>query len=291
MLKWFSPKKLLKMDIQDYISYMSKFVRNIILIFFVIVIFFTIFACTQSENVMDFFEKSAPFYRILFGFGIIFTLLMLFIQSCMTRKHKQSEFDLHKSHKALDLIYNWCKDSTPEMLLARKIVDGLKVEELKKLADGNEPISVKEKDFDMLSGFLPRNIKSKKSKPSCKTKKKNLKNHKISDRKKSCPFADNCEVANLHMLSLSETLWLRTWVLKYLNLLEVIMYAWKSNIVDRKIMEKEFSYLVRTERDGSAVLEDFRKILGQENYLGIYSFCEYMSKENTKKIVEQEIGG
>ena len=290
MPKWLNPKELLKMDIHEYISYMSKVIGYIIFIFVASIILFTILAYAYTENMKIFIEKIVPFYRTIFGFGVIFTLLMLFIQSCMTRKHKQSDFDLHKSHKALDLIYSWSKDSTPEMLLARKIVDRLKVEEMKKLVDGNEPITIANKDYDMLLSFLPKETKTTDLKQKNKKANKHIKK-KASCKKKTCSFVDKCEVANSHLLSMSETLWLRSWVVKYLNLLEVIMYAWKANIVNRKIIEKEFGYLVKAERDGSVVLEEFRKIFGQENYPGIYSFCEYMSGENTKKITEQEIGG
>ena len=43
-------------------------------------------------------------------------------------------------------------------------------------------------------------------------------------------------------------------LLKYLNILKVIMYACKLNVVDRKTIENQFGYLVKAERDGSVVL-------------------------------------
>ena len=302
MFKWLCPKKLLELNIQDYVSYMSNFIKVIFCIFFFLLLsFLTTFAYAHISGQVNLLGSIMTFYRTILGFSIVLTLLMLFIQSCITRKHKQSEFDMHKFHKALELIYNWSKDSTPEMLLARKIVDRLKMEEMKKLVDGNETIRITNKDYEMLSSFLPKDIKKSDEHPvsNLKRKFKSLKQKsqcskrppKSSKKKSQCQFINECEAANIHTLSMSETLWLRSWIVKYLNILEVIMYAWKLNVVDRKTIENQFGYLVKAERDGSVVLEDFRKIFGQENYPGIYSFCEYMSKENKKKIIEQNIGG
>lgn len=288
MFKWLCPEKLLKLNIQDYISYMSNFIRVIFGIFFFLLLsFFILLVYAHINDQVNLLRETMTFYRTLLGFSIAFTLLMLFIQSCITRKHKQSEFDMHKFHKALDLIYNWSKDSTPEMLLARKIVDRLKIDEMKKLVDGNETIRITNKDYEMLSGFLPKDIKKSDEHSAFNFKQKS----QCLKQKSQCQFINECEAANMHILSMSETLWLRSWIVKYLNILEVIMYAWKLNVVDRKTIENQFGYLVKAERDGSVVLEDFRKIFGQENYPGIYSFCEYMSKENKKKIIEQNIGG
>lgn len=173
MFKWLYLEKLLELNIQDYISYMSNFIRVIFGIFFCLILsFFTLFAYSHINGQVNFWGETVTFYRTLLGFSIVFTLLMLFIQSCITRKHKQSEFDIHKFHKALDLIYNWSKDSTPEMLLARKIVDRLKIEEMKKLVDGNEIIRITNKDYEMLSGFLPKDIKKSDENPASNLKRK-----------------------------------------------------------------------------------------------------------------------
>ena len=82
-------------------------------------------------------------------------------------------------------------------------------------------------------------------------------------------------------------MWLRSWVIKYLNILEVIMYAWKANFVNRDVIEKEFSYLVKSERDGSVVLKELRDMLGQESFPGIYSFCEELSKKTRKELLRR----
>lgn len=106
-----------------------------------------------------------------------------------------------------------------------------------------------------------------------------------------CEFTNRCETANSVELTLAQTIWLRSWVVKYLNLLETIMYAWQSGVIDKEIIEKEFEYLVKTERDGSVVLERYRKFSGQENYPGIYSFCKNMEERKRKEIERIKLEG
>lgn len=279
----FDPQKLLALSIEDYTSYMSKSIRNIILIFLCVLVaipfILWFFLCHDILNV------SLQIYQIIFSAGIVITLAMLFIQSCVTRKHKQDSIDSQKSNIAIELLYQWSKDSNAEMLLARKIVDRMNDAETKKLVDGNEPVSIAKLDYDMLKGFLPHDVNSLASSQNISI------NNEDDNIISVCEYASKCDVANSRELTMFETLWLRSWVVKYLNIMEIIMYAWKANIVEKSVIEKEFGYLVKSERDGSVVLENYRKLAGQENYPGIYSFCSEMEQRNKIEIETVKIQG
>ena len=285
MIKLFDLEVLLELTPKTYNSYMGKVIQwgLRILILLLFIFFFSVY----------YFEQEREFLFKLMQAGIsvgaLFSLIILFIQSCIVRQHKQTSIALQKSYKAIKLIYEWSKDSSAEMLLARKIVDKMQLEEVKKLADSTSPVSVAIKDYDMLRGFLPYSINRITDRKSSSDDQNSSGQQSLTES--ACPHKDNCIAANSHSLSMAETLWLRAWVIKYLNILEVIMYAWKANLVDRDIVEKEFSYLVKTERDGSTVLKDFRDMLGQENFPGIYSFCETLSEKNKKRIVEEKHTG
>lgn len=277
----FNPKVLLEKNMIEYISYMEEIINRIFFTCMFVVIVVPIISWWFDKG--NWLECTLSIYSGFFRAGIVFTLAILFVQSCVARKHKQISIDLEKANKAIDLLYQWSKDSNADMLLARKIVDRLNDSETTKLVSGNVPINISKSDYEMLRGFLPQYRTGLTPKSSA-----------TGDEDKdaeNCQYASKCPVADSVELSMADTLWLRSWVVKYLNIMEAIMYAWKADIVDRNIIEKEFGYLVNSERDGSVVLGKYRELSGQENYPGIYSFCNEMGEKNKKRIEEIKVYG
>ena len=293
MFKILDLEALLALNSKEYSAYMNKVIRAVCLLAMISLAGCWLELYFTGEHIGRIFEIGKAFGSL----AAIFSLVIVLMQTCIARTHKQTSIDLQKSYKAIELIYEWSKDSSAEMLLVRKIVDRMKVEEVKKLADGNSPVMISMDDYRMLSGFLPNKIDkaTKKEKKRERKKKKRQKREETHEGKfigyNDCRHQGNCPVANSQLLSMAETLWLRSWVIKYLNILEVIMYAWKANFVNRDVIEKEFSYLVKSERDGSVVLKELRDMLGQESFPGIYSFCEELSKKNKKRIIEETYMG
>lgn len=289
MFKILDLEALLALDSKEYSVYMNKVIRTVCLLAMISLVGCWLELYFTEEHIGVIFEIC----KVLGSLAAVFSLVIVLMQTCIARTHKQTSIDLQKSYKAIELIYEWSKDSSAEMLLVRKIVDRMKAEEVKKLADGNAPVMISMDDYRMLSGFLPNKIDkaTKKEKDWEKNKKKRQNGKETREEKfiayNECRYQENCPVANSQLLSMAETLWLRSWVIKYLNILEVIMYAWKANFVNRDVIEKEFSYLVKSERDGSVVLKELRDMLGQESFPGIYSFCEELSKKNKKRIIEE----
>lgn len=222
------------------------------------------------ENLKDFIQTTIGAFAII-------SLCIAILNLCFNRIHKNTSIKIEKRHRAIDLLMKWSMENTPEALISRKIVDRMDKKETFKLADGNERVVISRVDYNVLSSLLPEKILQKKSYlPRCGIFKAT---HRQRGKRVDL---DNDEIE----LSLQETMWLRSNVVKYMNILEIIMYAWAADDVSRDIIEKEFSYLVTTERDGNVVLKEFRTTMGNENYPAINAFCQEMEEQNKKRILQ-----
>lgn len=136
-------KFLIEQDIDEYIDYMST-IFKIFLGILVVMVTVSVFAFVSGWFIFDkIIERDSlnillQILKIIFGIYVLGSLMILIIQSCLSRKHKQTSINLEKSHKAIDMLYKWSSESTVEMYLARKIVDKMKDEEIKKLVDGEK---------------------------------------------------------------------------------------------------------------------------------------------------------
>lgn len=200
---------------------------------------------------------------------------------CLNRLHKKTSIDIEMKHKAIDLLMKWSIENTPEILISRKIVERMDKKEIIKLANGNEKVVISQNDYNMLKSFMPEYFFKNEELyfPRCELLKAML-----MERDKGVEL-DNTEKE----LSLEETIWLRANVVKYVNLLEVIMYAWAAGAVSREIIETELRYLVTPERNGNVVLEEFRTAMGKENFPGINIFCQEMNEKSKKEIMEMKV--
>lgn len=80
---------------------------------------------------------------------------------------------------------------------------------------------------------------------------------------------------------------LRWLVMTYLNILESILVAWQYSIVDREIIEHQFSYLFSSER-GHSALSKFRSAAGGEkSFPAIEIFANHI-EEKKKSILKEK---
>ncbi len=184
---------------------------------------------------------------------------------------------------------HWSIEVGNEALIARHIVENISLEECRKLYN-YEPVIILEKDYASLRMLFSQNAKTIKV---CKKEEENECRENIQEESNRpmnpCPNINACYASKQHPLHLDESLLLRSYTIKYLNTLEVVMAAWQSGIIDRDIIEKEFEYLVTTYRDGNTVLENFRKVAGTESFPGISSFCEQMEQKQKKELKPKNI--
>lgn len=226
------------------------------------------------ENLKDFIQTTIGAFAI-----ISFYIAMLNL--CINRIHKKTSIDMEMKHKAIDLLMKWSMENTPEIVMSKKIVERMDKKEIIKLAKGNEKVVISRIDYSMLRSFMPEKfLKIQKS----YFQKREILKAMLRGRGKRVDF-DNDEIE----LSLEETIWLRANVVKYVNILEVIMYAWAAGAVSREIIETELRYLVTPERDGNVVLEEFGTAVGKENFPGINIFCQEMNEKSKKEIMKMKL--
>lgn len=267
----FDISKLMDMEFEQSMKNIFNFAKwTMIVAFLAIIIEIIAYYNCWIENLMDIINTTI-------GALAFFSLNIAILNLCLNRIHKKNSIEIEKRHRAIDLLMKWSMENTPEALISRKIVDRMDKKETFKLADGNERVVISRVDYNVLSSLLPEKILQKKSYlPRCGIFKAT---HRQRGKRVDL---DNDEIE----LSLQETMWLRSNVVKYMNILEIIMYAWAADDVSRDIIEKEFSYLVTTERDGNVVLKEFRTAMGNENYPAINAFCQEMEERNKKRILQ-----
>lgn len=267
----FNISKLLDMKFEDSVQKMIDMVKWIVFVAITIIIIEIAASRYWSiENIRDIIQTTIGAFAFISFYIAILNL-------CLNRIHKKTSIEIEKRHRTIDLLMKWSMENTPEALISRKIVDRMDKKETFKLADGNERVVISRVDYNVLSSLLPEKILQKKSYlPRCGIFKAT---HRQRGKRVDL---DNDEIE----LSLQETMWLRSNVVKYMNILEIIMYAWAADDVSRDIIEKEFSYLVTTERDGNVVLKEFRMAMGNENYPAINAFCQEMEERNKKRILQ-----
>ena len=282
-------KRFIHMDIERYIACMDKVFYGILAI--IVIALLAVGTCVYFEKISFSGNESfaaLPTIRLIIDALAVVSLFLVVMQSCLNRKHTENDYILKRSHKAIDLMMSWSIEVGNKSLIARHIVDNMSLEECRKLYN-YESVVIMEKDYSSLCMLFNQQERRKK----WKNMKKNPKGRKKSDMKrekmKECPHMQACSASKQHPLELDESLLLRSYTVKYLNALEVVLAAWQSGVIDKDIIEKEFEYLVTTHRDGKTVLENFRKVAGTEGFPGISSFCNHMEQKQKKELEPKDI--
>lgn len=271
----FDISKLLDMEFKDSVQKMIDMIKKIV--FFGIIIIIIEIAASwywSIENIRDIIQTTIGAFAFIPFYIAILNL-------CLNRIHKKTSIDMEMKYKAIDLLMKWSMENTPEIVMSKKIVERMDKKEIIKLAKGNEKVVIPRIDYSMLRSFMPEKfLKIQKS----YFQKREILKAMLRGRGKRVDL-DNDEIE----LSLEETIWLRANVVKYVNILEVIMYAWAAGAVSREIIETELRYLVTPERDGNVVLEEFRTAVGKENFPGINIFCQEMNEKSKKEIMKMKL--
>lgn len=271
----FNISKLLDMEFEQSVQKMIDMVKRIVLGAIVIItIEITASWYWSIENIRDIIQTTIGAFAFISFYIAILNL-------CLNRIHKKTSIDIEMKHRAIDLLMKWSMENTPEIVMSKKIVERMDKKEIIKLAKGNEKVVISRIDYSMLRSFMPEKfLKIQKS----YFQKREILKAMLRGRGKRVDL-DNDEIE----LSLEETIWLRANVVKYVNILEVIMYAWAAGAVSREIIETELRYLVTPERDGNVVLEEFRTAVGKENFPGINIFCQEMNEKSKKEIMKMKL--
>lgn len=222
------------------------------------------------NHVIDFFSDSRAkgvldwFYEI----AMIISLVSIII---MFRQFK-GEHEKGRREKAIDLSLTWNNSINENTNKIKDFCEQLSDEQCRKLAR-YESFEIKREEYRNLKQLLPQdNTLHSKAKPEEKTSG-NTGN-----------TSDNDENTALQPQEIKQ---LRYEIVHYLNLLEIIMTAWKDNVADNEIIESEFSFLLN-ETEGKTLLENMRRALGNDSYPSISVFCATMQQKQQQRLSEKK---
>lgn len=194
----------------------------------------------EKENSVNLSEW-ADVATIVGSFAIIGIAVQVYIQ------HRQLKFDHERSRreKSVDVLQEWSRGLKKEGSVARKIIECLNEEQCREVFNQQE-VKISKKHENLLIQLFGDKIKSED---------------------------------DLIILSEGQTTELRWHTISYLNSLEYTLVAWQYAVVDKEIIETQFSYLFRPS-DGHEVLKHFRKAAGGENsYPAIEVFVAHIAEK------------
>lgn len=178
---------------------------------------------------------------------IIGSLAIIAISFQVYIQHRQMKFDHERSRreKSVDVLQEWSRGLKKEGSVARKIIECLNEEQCREVFKQQE-LKVSKKHENLLIQLFGEKIKSK---------------------------------GGLIALSEGQTTELRWHAISYLNSLEYTLVAWQYAVVDKEIIETQFSYLF-SPSDGHEVLKHFRKAAGGESsYPAIEVFVAHIAEK------------
>jgi len=180
----------------------------------------------------------------------------VFVQAILIRGQIKKDHERSRREKSVELLGQWAKHLKQDSSLARRIVESLNEEESRNLFN-QEETKVAVKYEESLRKILD-----------------------LGDDELNKP---NGEV----ILNAAQSSKLRWHAMSYLNMLESILVAWQYSIVDREIIEHQFSYLFSPEQ-GHAALKHFRTAAGGEKaFPAIEIFANHL-EENRRLILKQK---
>ena len=181
----------------------------------------------------------------------------VFLQIRLTRKQLKADHERSRREKSVELLLEWTKNLKENTSLARKIVESLDDEQTRNLFN-QEDVKISKKYDNALKKILS-----------------------IND-------ADELKEENdFIILSGKSVSKLRWYVMSYLNMLESILVAWQYSIVDREIIEHQFSYLFFPEQ-GHEALKNFRVAAGGEKSFPVIEIFTNHLEEQRRKILKEK---
>lgn len=176
------------------------------------------------------------------------------IQVIYSRKQLKADHERSRREKTVDILFEWDQRLKKEGALARKIIETFSEEQCREVL-AQQPLHVPKKLEHLITQlFCNETFDS-------------------DDNKIILKEAHSAE--------------LRWYALTYLNALESVLVAWQYSIVDREIIEHQFSYLFKPS-DGHEGLKHFRVAAGgEDSYPAIEIFACHIREKRRKKLVEK----
>lgn len=189
--------------------------------------------------------------------AIIIGLGYAILQFQLGKKQMSADYERSRREKSVELLMEWSKLLKRENSAARKIIDTLSEEQCRKILQ-QQKVRVSKEHKELLFELL---------------------------------YSESSELTAVELdgglvegddyfeLSESDSSKLRWAAVNYLNALEFVLVAWQYSIVDRDIIEHQFSYLFKP-ADGYELMKHFRKAAGgEETFPAIEIFTEHLNNK------------
>ena len=187
--------------------------------------------------------------------AIIIGLGYAILQFQLGKRQMSADYERSRREKSVELLMEWSKLLKRENSAARKIIDTLSEEQCRKILQ-QQKVRVSKEHKELLFELL---------------------------------YSESSELTAVELdgglvegddyfeLSESDSSKLRWAAVSYLNALEFVLVAWQYSIVDRDIIEHQFSYLFKP-ADGYELMKHFRKAAGgEETFPAIEIFTEHLN--------------
>ena len=192
----------------------------------------------------------------------------------------KKEYERARREKTLDLLMAWSTNLTPETNFAVKIVEKFNRDQCTKLF---------RMEMFEVSGEVCYEIKTVYSDYS-EENQMSICRYLNTDTKKQKQDSINCNSCKCKSESEKVVLdkyymkKLRYSILQYLNLLEAVLLGWQNGVIDREVVEQQFSFL-HDPANNKNCLQDFRIAAGSESaYPSIEAFCVKLEENRKKRI-------
>ena len=189
--------------------------------------------------------------------AIIIGLGYAILQFQLGKKQISADYERSRREKSVELLMEWSKLLKRENSAAWKIIDTLSEEQCRKILQ-QQKVRVSKEHKELLFELL---------------------------------YSESSELTAVELdgglvegddyfeLSESDSSKLRWAAVNYLNALEFVLVAWQYSIVDRDIIEHQFSYLFKP-ADGYELMKHFRKAAGgEETFPAIEIFTEHLNNK------------
>ncbi len=223
----------------------------------IIVVVICIILCnTLNENIISKYEIINLCFT---GYGS-FSLILLVLQFIMSQKDTNSRHDEKRREKTVEYLIKWSSSLNWETTYAIKIVETFNHKQCTALYNGlafDVDYNTKQKLCIICSKHLTKTC------DNCfKSEEENHENPQKQTKEEKVYKIDDRQCAEI-----------RWFVIKYLNHLEALLISWKEGIVDKEIIEEQFSYLYDPKL-GRDTLQSFRNVAGDgASYPTIEEFC------------------
>jgi hypothetical protein len=178
------------------------------------------------------------------------------VQISIASKQLKADHERSRREKSVELLLVWAKNLKDNSSLARKIVESLNEEQSRNL-------------FNLEETRIPEKYKEPLEKILVDT-------------------TGNIKVDSGYIVLTGERVSNLRWlVMTYLNILESILVAWQYSIVDRDIIEHQFSYLFSPEQ-GHSALKNFRIAAGGEKTFPAIEIFSNHLEEKRRSILKEK---